>query len=165
MATNVKPDSKPTLLLLHPDTQATLSTNPDEYSPITSKDRLHSLRYAIAGWLYMLRYAKNVRIQIVASLLVFAVGLWLGLQPLAWALLILTILANWMAEFLNASIEAVVNLASPDIHPMARVAKDVASAAALLAAVASVIIGALIMLPPLLERVAPLIVDLVNSFK
>jgi undecaprenol kinase/diacylglycerol kinase (ATP) len=57
-----------------------------------------------------------------------------------------------MGEFVNAAVEAVVNLASPDFHPMAKVAKDVASAAVLLGVVASVIIGLLILGPPLLQR-------------
>src|SRR5579859_5774929 len=139
----------------HPDIQATLSANPDHFSPITSKSRLASFRYALAGWLYVLRYQKNVRIQAAATVAVFAVGLWLGLQPLDWALLIIVITLNWMAEFVNAALEAVVNLASPNLHPMARVCKDVAAATSLLAAVASVIVGALVMGPPLLERVGP----------
>ena len=143
------------LFSFHPDVKATLSTNPDEFSPITSKSRLSSLRYALAGWLYMLRYQKNVRVQIVATLLVFAVGLWVGLNPVEWSILILTITINWMAEFFNAALEAVVNLASPGIHPMARVGKDVAAATALLAAVAAAIIGTLILLPPLLEKIGP----------
>ncbi|MEP7286157.1 MAG: diacylglycerol kinase family protein [Chloroflexota bacterium] len=151
-----KPEGLPPRFAFHPDVQATLSTNPDLYSPITSQSRIASLRYALAGWLYMLRYQKNVRIQAVATVLVFAVGLWLGLQPLEWAILILTILANWMAEFMNAAIEAVVNLASQDIHPMARVSKDVAAAAALIAAVASLIIGVLVLGPPLLEKIGPI---------
>ncbi len=144
-------------LALHPDMQATLATDPDAYSPITSKSRIASLRYALAGWLYMLRYQKNIRIQTVATILVFALGLWLALPPISWAILVLIITINWMAEFTNAAIEAAVNVASPGIHPMARVAKDVAAATTLLAAVAAVIIGALVMLPPLLERLAPLI--------
>jgi diacylglycerol kinase (ATP) len=114
-----------------------------------------SFRYALAGWLYMLRYQKNTRIQAAFSILVFALGLWLGLHPLDWAILILTITINWLAEFINAALEAVVNLASPQIHPMARVCKDVGAAAVLLASVASLIIGVLIMGPPLLERVGP----------
>lgn len=148
------------LLGLHPDVQATLSTHPDEYSPVTSKSRIASYRYALAGWLYMLRYQKNTRIQAVATVLVFALGLWLGLPPISWAVLVLDITIVWMAEFINAAIEAAVNLASPGIHPMARVGKDVAAAAVLLGAVASVIIGALIMLPPLLERLGPIIAPL-----
>ncbi len=149
--------------VFHPDVQATLSTDPDEFSPITSKSRLSSFRYALAGWLYMLRYQKNTRIQAVFTILVFIVGLWLGLRPLDWAILIVMITLNWMAEFTNAAIEAVVNLASPSIHPMARVSKDVAAAVALLAAVASVIVGALVMGPPLLERIGPFIVRVLGG--
>src|SRR5450432_1906439 len=151
------------LFRLHPDIQATLSTNPDQYSPITSKSRLASLRYALAGWLYMLRYQKNTRIQAVATILVFALGLWLSLSPLEWAILIVTITLNWMAEFINAAFEAAVNLASPEVHPLARVCKDIAAASALLAAVAAVIVGALVMGPPLLDRISPWLVMLLSG--
>jgi diacylglycerol kinase len=67
-----------------------------------------------------------------------------------------------MAEFTNAAIEAVVNLASPGIHPMARVAKDVAASVALLAAIAGAIVGALIIGPPLLDKLTPLIVSILK---
>jgi diacylglycerol kinase len=147
---------------LHPDVQATLSTDPDEYSPVTSRSRMASFRYALAGWLYMLRYQRNTRIQAIFSILVFVVGLWLGIHPLEWAILILVITLNWMAEFINAALEAAVNLASPGVHPMARVCKDVGAAAVLLAAVASLVIGILVLGPPLLERVGPWIVQLLN---
>jgi diacylglycerol kinase len=140
---------------LHPDVKATLAAHPDDYSPITSRSRWKSLRYALAGWLYMLKYGKNTRIQAVFSILVFVLGLWLGLTPITWSILILTITINWVAEFINGAVEAAINLASPDIHPMARVGKDVAAATSLVAAVASAVIGALLLLPPLLERVGP----------
>src|SRR4051812_31856582 len=131
--THLAPDRKGRKLFsFHPDVAATLSAHPDRFSPVTSKSRIASLRYALAGWLFMLRYQKNVRIRAFFSILVFVLGLWLGLRPLDWAILILTITINWMAEFFNAALEAVVNLASPDIHPLARVSKDVAAATALL---------------------------------
>lgn len=149
-------------LRFHPDTLETLAARPEQYSPIVSTSRLNSLRYALAGWLYMLRYQKNTRIQAVFSVLVFIVGLWLGLHPLEWAILILTITINWMAEFINAALEAAVNLASPGIHPMARVCKDVGAAAVLLTSVAALIIGALVLGPPLLERVGMWVVSLMR---
>jgi len=130
----------------------TARINPDEYSPITSTNRLNSLSYALAGWLYMLVRQKNTRIQAVASIAVFIFALWLGLDPISWAVLILTITIVWMAEFLNAAVEAAINLASADLHPMAKVGKDVASAAVLLGAVASILIGLLILGPPLIEK-------------
>lgn len=167
MLDNINPDSpspRPTrpLLRWHPDTLETLGTQPEHYSPMTSTSRLKSLRYALAGWLYMLKYQKNTRIQAVVSIIVFGAGLWLALPPFEWAILILIITINWMAEFVNAAIEAAVNLASPDLHPMARVGKDVGAAAVLLTSVAAVIIGALILGPPLLAKLEPLIIDLLR---
>jgi diacylglycerol kinase len=57
-----------------------------------------------------------------------------------------------MAEFMNAAVEAVVNLATDEWHPMAKVAKDVAAAAVLLGVVAAVLVGLLVLGPPLLLR-------------
>lgn len=134
------------------DLTSTMKINPDDYSPMTSASRWASLTYAIAGWLYMLRWQKNTRIQAVASIGVMALALWLQINLLELAVLILTITIVWMAEFLNAAVEAVINLASPNIHPMAKVGKDVAAAAVLLGVVASVLIGLLLLGPPLLVK-------------
>lgn len=131
---------------------STARIDPDEYSPSTSASRAHSLSYALAGWLYMLRRQKNTRIQAVATMIVLGLALWLQLNATSWAVLILTITVVWMAEFLNAAMEAAVNLASPEIHPMAKVSKDVAAAAVLLGAMASVLIGLLLLGPPLVDK-------------
>ena len=56
------------------------------------------------------------------------------------------------AEFINTAIEAVVDLASPEKHPLAKVGKDVGAAAVLISAVAAVLIGLLILGPPLWEK-------------
>lgn len=131
---------------------STMKIDPDQYSPITSHNRVVSLGYALAGWLYMLRRQKNTRIQAVASVLVMIVAFWLQIDVLKWAILILTITIVWMAEFLNAAVEAAINLASQELHPMAKVGKDVASAAVLLGVVASIFIGLLLLGPPLLLK-------------
>jgi diacylglycerol kinase (ATP) len=130
---------------------STARINPEGYSYKVSTNRLVSFGYALSGWLYMLRWQRNTRIQAVASIAVFGLALFLKVSFLETAILILTITMVWMAEFINAAVEAVVNLASPDFHPMAKVAKDVASAAVLLGAVASIAIGLLILGPPLLK--------------
>jgi len=133
---------------------ANLLVDPQNYSYMVSPSRWASFKFALAGWLYMLRYQRNTRIQAAASVLVILAGLWLGLAPLEWAILMLTITLEWMAEFINAAIEAAVNLASAELHPMAKVSKDVAAAAVLLGAVSSVIVGVLILGPHLLARIA-----------
>jgi diacylglycerol kinase len=134
---------------------STMRIDPNSYSALTnSPNRVQSLGYALAGWLYMLRHQKNTRIMSLASVVVFGVAFWLQIDNLGWAVLFIAITGVWMAEFLNAAVEAVVNLASPEFHPMAKVAKDVAAAAVLLGAVASVLIGLLILGPPLLAKLS-----------
>lgn len=123
-------------------------------SPRRSRNRLYSFRYAFAGLFYMLRTQRNAWIHAVATVSVIALGLWLRLSSHEWAILALTIGLVWMAEFVNTALEAVVDLASPDIHPLARVGKDVAAAAVLVAAMTSVVVGLLILGPPLWHRLA-----------
>jgi undecaprenol kinase len=131
----------------------TAKINPDDYSLMTSKNRWASFGYAVSGWLYMLRWQKNTRILSVISVAVVIMGLWLQVDLLSWAILILTMTIVWMAEFLNAAIEAAINLGSAEYHPMAKVGKDVAAGAVLLGAIASILIGMAIFIPPLLEKI------------
>jgi len=131
---------------------STARINPQGYAAKTSPNRLASLGYALAGWLYMLRWQKNTRIMALASIAVVLLGLWLQIERLEWALIVIVITIVWLAEFLNAGIEAAVDLASPNIHPMAQVGKDVASAAVLLGVLASIIVGLLVFGPRLLLR-------------
>jgi undecaprenol kinase len=130
----------------------TMKIDPDQYSPITSTSRPVSLGYALAGWLYMLRRQKNTRIQAAASVAIFIVALWLQISFVEMAILILTITIVWMAEFINAAVEAAINISAPEVHPMAKVGKDVASAAVLLGVVASILIGLLILGPPFISK-------------
>lgn len=134
--------------------RTTLAINPETSSAQISRGRWESFSFAVAGLLHMLRYAKNIRIQVLATVVVGLVGLWVGLSALEWAVIVLIIAMNWLAEFLNAAIEAVVNLASPEYHDMARLAKDIAAGAVLLATISAVIIAGLILVPPLWERLA-----------
>jgi diacylglycerol kinase len=117
------------------------------------KIRTQSFRYAIAGWWYVVRSQQNAWIHALASISVIALGLWLRLPPRDWAVIILSVALVWTAEFLNTALEAVVDLASPEQHELARVGKDVGAAAVLIAAGSSVLIGILILGPPLWERV------------
>jgi diacylglycerol kinase len=90
----------------------------------------------------------------MVATIVIALGFWLGLPSRDWAVIMLTIAMVFMAEFINTAIEAVVDLASPVHHPLAKVGKDVGAGAVLVAALAAVLIGLLILGPPLWERVS-----------
>jgi diacylglycerol kinase len=131
---------------------ATARIDPTRYAAQVSPNRFASLGYALRGWLYMLLRQKNTRIMTVASLASLALALWLQLSRVEIALIVVVITIIWLAEFINAGIEAAIDIASPNIHPMAQVGKDVASAAVLLGVVAAVIVGILLFAPPLLKK-------------
>ena len=114
--------------------------------------RAEAFRYAFSGWWYVLRTQRNAWIHSLATILVVVLGLWLKLPTRDWAVLLLTIAMVWAAEFINTALEAVVDLASPARHPLAKAGKDVGAAAVLIAALTSVLVGLLILGPPLWQR-------------
>ena len=115
--------------------------------------RIHSFGHALRGWGYVLRTQHNAWIHSVVATLVILIGLWLGLPARDWAVLVLAIAMVFTAEFINTSIEAVVDLASPVHHPLAKVGKDVGAGAVLISALAAILIGLLILGPPLWQKV------------
>ena len=116
------------------------------------QSRITSFRNAFAGLGYVLRTQRNAWIHALATALVFIFAIWLDITIQDWTILILTIGTVWTAEFINTALEAVVDLASPYKHPLAKVGKDVGAAAVLVAAISSIIIGFLILGPPLLAK-------------
>jgi diacylglycerol kinase (ATP) len=117
-----------------------------------SRSRIASFGHAVAGLAHVLRTQRNAWIHAVASLAVVLLALWLQLSLTHWALLFLAMAMVWMAEFVNSALEATVDLASPDVHPLAKVGKDVGAAAVLIAAVSAALVGFLIIGPPLAQR-------------
>jgi diacylglycerol kinase len=118
--------------------------------------RLRAFRNAFRGLKYVLRTQRNAWIHALATLLVAALGLWLELSLPEWALLVLTVAMVWTAEFINTALEAVVDLASPQQHPLAKVGKDVGAAAVLIAALAAALVGLLVLGPPLWGKLVKL---------
>ena len=116
------------------------------------QSRALSFRYAFAGWWFVIRTQRNAWIHAVVSIAVVIVSFWLGLSAHEWAVIVLAIALVWTAEFLNTALEAVVDLASPQQHYLAKVGKDVGAAAVLIAAGSAALIGFLILGPPLWAR-------------
>jgi diacylglycerol kinase (ATP) len=119
--------------------------------------RAKSFRYAFAGWWFVIRTQRNAWIHAMVSIAVILVSFWLQLVPRDWAVIVMAIALVWTAEFLNTALEAVVDLASPKQHYLARVGKDVGAAAVLIAAFSAALIGFLVLGPPLWNRLQFLI--------
>ena len=105
-----------------------------------------SFRYAFIGLAYLFRTQRNARIHVGLTLAVIVAGLLTRLGPVEWAVLTAMMGLIFFAEASNTALEAVVDIASPAYHPLAQIAKDVAAAGVLMAAIASVAVGALIFL-------------------
>lgn len=120
---------------------------------IRNRNIVESFRHAFAGLWYALRTQRNTRIHLTIATGVVALGLWLELSYTQWAVLALTIGFVLVSEMLNTVAESLVDLVSPEYHPQAKIVKDVTAGAVLLGAILAVIVGLLVLGPPLWTRI------------
>lgn len=110
---------------------------------------LRSFSWAFAGVWSMLRRQRNAQIHTLITLLVIVFGVVLRVSAGEWVALVLAIALVLALEAVNTAIEAVVDLASPQLHPLAKQAKDTAAGAVLIGAIGAAITGCIILLPKL----------------
>ena len=111
------------------------------------KKRLQSFGYAFRGIYCVFGTEANMKIHIGISLLVIICGIAFNISITEWMFCLLCIGLVVGAEMFNTAIENVVDLASPEQHPLAGKAKDIAAGGVLICAIISVIIGLLIFVP------------------
>ncbi len=116
------------------------------------RGRRNSFKYAFSGFFHVLKTQKNAWLHLAATVIVVALSLWVRIGRLEWLAILLVIGLVWMAEFMNTALEVIVDLASPEKHPLAKVAKDVGAASVLIAAILAVIIGISVLWQPLFEK-------------
>lgn len=108
---------------------------------------IKSFGYALNGIVVVVKSERNIKIHLFAATIVIILAAFLKINRYDWLILLLIITIVISLELVNSAIEAVVNLCSPEIHPLAKKAKDVAAGAVLVAAIISVLVGALLFLP------------------
>lgn len=113
---------------------------------------VRSFYFAFAGIWFMVRTQRNARVEILAGLVICGLAMWVGASRIEWAILLLTMAMVLILEGVNTAIEAAVDLASPEMHPLAKSAKDLAAGMVLIASAASVGVGLLILGPPIWAR-------------
>jgi diacylglycerol kinase (ATP) len=86
-----------------------------------------------------------MRNHFISALVVLLAALFLRVTPVEFALLSLSVLFVLSSELLNTAVEAVVDLISPEYHPLAKIAKDTAAGAVLVASMGAAIIGYMIL--------------------
>lgn len=110
---------------------------------------IKSFGYAFSGVAHGFRSQFNFRFHLAALLLVSLAGWYFQLSAGEWLWIVVAATMVLMAELFNTALEVLVDLVSPEIHPKAKIIKDVAAGAVLIASIGAVIIGLIIFIPRL----------------
>ena len=117
--------------------------------PLPLRGLRASFGYALQGLRFAWKSQRNFRLEVYIAALAVGMALWLRVELVPVLLLIALVLG---LELANTALEAVVDLASPNFHPLAKVAKDVAAAAVLVVSLLAALIGLVMFVPPLWTR-------------
>lgn len=106
-----------------------------------------SFKYSVDGVIYALKYEQSIIIHAIATVSVIILGLVFHINRLEWILVLLAIGIILGAELLNTAIEAVVDMVTLEIHPLAKIAKDTASGAVFVLSIVAAAIGLVVFIP------------------
>jgi diacylglycerol kinase (ATP) len=105
---------------------------------------VESFNYAVEGIIHVLRTHRNMRIHLAAAVLVLLLALWIGVNRIELVMLLLAIAFVLIAEMMNSAIEAAIDVATSSFDPLAKLAKDIAAGAVLIASINAVAVGYLV---------------------
>lgn len=120
-------------------------------SNLDDKSRKKSIGFSYAwnGLLEIAKSERNFRIHLIATVLVILIGVIVKLSLIEWMIVFLVIGMVLVAETTNTAIEKFIDYLKPDIHPAAKVIKDIAAGAVLIAVIMAFIIGCMVFIPKL----------------
>lgn len=113
----------------------------------TKHSLFKSFSFAFEGIKTEFKKGRNFRIQIFMGLLAMVLGIILEIPSYEWFDLIIVIASVLILELINTAVESIVDMVSPEIHPKAKIAKDVSAGAVLVASIAAAFVGALLFIP------------------
>ena len=103
-----------------------------------------SFNFAFEGIIHVLRTQRNMRVHFAVAVIVLVAGLWIGVSKLELIALLLAIAFVFITEMINSALEQAIDVATTSFDPLAKLAKDVAAGAVLIATVNAVAIGYLV---------------------
>lgn len=118
---------------------------------LKGKKRVVGFRFAWAGLKSIIRKESNFQLHLLATVIVFVLGIFLQLSLIEWAIISLTVGLVLVAEMINSAVERIMDFIEPGYHETVKMVKDISAGAVLVAAVISVIVGLLILGPKLIQ--------------
>ena len=114
------------------------------------KKIINSFKYAIEGFISSFKTERNMKIHILAMIVVVLLGIYLKLNVMEWCVIATIISLVIASELFNTAIETIVDMVSPEKNPKAKLAKDISAAAVLALAIGAIVIGIIIFTPKLM---------------
>lgn len=109
-----------------------------------SRKFLESLKYAAGGVIYCIKTQRNMKIHLAVAIIVITAGLLLHISRLEFIMVIMAISMVFICEIINTAVEKAVDTTTQEYNPIAKISKDAAAGAVLVAAANSVIMGVLV---------------------
>ena len=105
---------------------------------------------AFSGIISALKTEQNLLLDLIIGILTIIIGFLLKISTVEFAIILLTIALVISMELINTAIEYVVDMAMPEIHPLAKLGKDISSGAVLISAIMALVVGLIIYLPKII---------------
>lgn len=118
------------------------------------KKFLKSFVYAGEGIKVMFVCGRNMKVNLFTAFVVIVLGIIFHISAFEWISCLLCFGLVISLEMINTSFENLVNLVSPDFHPLAKKAKDIAAGAVLVSVIIAFIIGLIIFLPKIIDAIS-----------
>lgn len=128
-----------------------MSTDWKDRRPKRNRSLFESFYYAFSGIFSAIKRERNLQIHIVITVLVVIIGSLMSLSTIEWLFIIFAVGGMIALELVNTAIERVVDLATAELHPLAKQAKDIAAGAVLVYAFVAFAVGLIIFLPKITE--------------
>ena len=127
------------------------SKKQEKHKKMSFKRFLNSVKYSIEGLNHAYKNEQSLWLHGGGVFLAVILGITLKINFYEWAVIIVAFVVVLAIELLNTAIEAVVDLVTKEIHPLAKIAKDCGSAAAFVSGIMATIICLFIFIPYILE--------------
>lgn len=135
----------------------TVSPEKNKRKEKSIKRFFESFKNSYDGLSYAYRFEQSMTIHLIACIIVVALGIWLEIGPYQWLICLFALGLIAGIELINTAIEATVDLVTTDIHPLAKIAKDTASASVGLFSAMAFIAFCIIFIPKIMKLLETLV--------
>ncbi|MDD2489866.1 MAG: diacylglycerol kinase [Bacilli bacterium] len=114
---------------------------------------VNSFKYSLAGLKYTIKEEQSIVVMLIATITAIIIAFILEISILEWIFIVLAMGIVLAFELMNTAVEATVDLVSPNIHPLAKIAKDTASASVFISSLMAFVIGGFIFIPKIINMI------------